>query len=264
MGERTWGWPATMSVGQRLCLWEHLSTMGVWHKGKGMRREEGSLWNPTVESGVDVMLVSWHVLFELTKKLAEKSGPGSQVAHPHLRTKCVSLCSPRSSDGCSPLALWQGGKRTAKHPKNKNSPWEQLESQPFPRSYYYSSHDVSACNGRQVEAHPREAHLWGWGGRLSPPTCFILLRQFLPDVTSPDSMSPLFLAVCSFTWNPRLKGHFALTGTLWELGLTALIVTSIVNLYWMFWASSLMMSSVYLSVYLSSILCYLFFFSGLL
>lgn len=37
------GWPATMSVGQRLCLWEHLSTMGVWHKGKGMRREEGSL-----------------------------------------------------------------------------------------------------------------------------------------------------------------------------------------------------------------------------
>lgn len=71
-------WPATVSVGMFKCG----GLSGTNEKGCSPRREDGSLGNPTVESAIYVMLVSWHVLFELAKKEAEKSGPGSQGTPP--------------------------------------------------------------------------------------------------------------------------------------------------------------------------------------
>lgn len=109
------------------------------------------------------------------------------------------------------LSLGQGGKRTANHPDNKNvRPSERLESQPFPRGHYYSSCDVSAMMGgkRKFICEDGEERL------SAAPHCFSLPRPFLPDVVSePWLMSPLSPAVYSFPWNPCLKGHSALTGS---------------------------------------------------
>lgn len=75
------------------------------------------------------------------------------------------------------------------------------------------------------------------GGKAlsSPAGCFPFPRQFLLAVTSPDSMSFLPLAVCSFTWKPHLKGHSALPGPYCEeLQLTALKGASTASLFWIF------------------------------
>lgn len=108
------------------------------------------------------------------------------------------------------LSLGQGGKRTANHPDNKNvRPSERLESQPFPRGHYYSSCDVSAMMGG------RQKFICEVGEERLSCTSLLQFTQAVPAhvVIEPWLMSPLSPAVYSFPWNPCLKGHSAQTGS---------------------------------------------------